>query len=353
MNILFNVTTRRGILSILPLMEELRGRGHCIFTLVTTHPSAGLKHPHKFMVGDDEGMTELLDGISEYTIHPSFEGISDLDGMLSDIRRWNIDLHITKGDSGMDRDNMICSGISGRLPHIPIVCQQADYHMRLGRAPHSSHFLTMGQRWSEHLWGVGVPESQTTVVGCIKGDYLRTLDRYPSKYITFVSQMSYTNEEKSRILDTLEEVAVDTGYQLVVKLHPAWIQYDVDEWTWWEERISYRNILTDSINVYSLLQESALSVAAFSNTIYESMIMGVPAVSINISGDTDVYRSSGVDVYTYADLHGKAMELIEGQLSLEDTELLHQWQERQYYTNDGMASQRSDDRIEEIYNDMA
>lgn len=346
MNILFNVTTRRGIISILPLMRELGSRGHGIYTLVTTHPSMGLKYPHRFMVGENSGMLELLDGI-KYTLHSRFETNADLDRMMADITSWGIDLHITKGDSGMPRDAVLCSAIRRRLPGVRILCQQADFHMHVQRPWYSEHFMVMGPRWATYLESQGVSDDIITPVGCIKGDYLRGLPHLSDDYITFFSQMNYSNEVKGHILTALDDMAGDLGKTAVIKLHPAWIHYRVDEWGWWEDRINglYNTLLKDHDDAYELMRHSALVVTASSNTGYEAMIMGIPAVVLNIGESQHWYRNCGVDVYSVDELRPMYDRILAGTY---DTEALSSWQVGQYYINDGLASSRAADMVEGI-----
>ena len=340
MNILFNVSTRRGIISILPLMKELRLRGHNIFTLVTTHPSSGLRHPHKFMVGDDENMCELLDGVTEYEIFPSFDTIR----MMNHVRQWDIDIHITKGDSGMPRDDYICSSLRSVLPGVRILAQQADWHMWIGNHFYSEKFMVMGPRWKEYLIEHGVSEENIDIVGCIKGDYLKTIPHGSDKYITFFSQMDYTENQKINTFNGLEFLAHETCLTLVVKLHPAWVQYNVDEMGWWKKLIGDRSvILTDTADPYECISNSKLTVTAFSNTGYESLIMGVPILIVNIIGRTEFYEGCGVDVYDPGYIAMTGFKILDGNY---DKGKLDRWLLNQIGFTDGSASVRAANCIE-------
>ena len=350
MNILFNVSTRRGIVSILPLMNELKDRGHNLYTLVTTHPSAGLKHPHKFMIGPDADMLELLDGITEYKVYSVFDDFRQMYHVLVDIADWNIDVHITKGDSGLPRDRLLCAGIRSQLPHISIYGVQADWHMHIKHPYYSSKFMVMGQRWMEYLTSMGVPYDNISVVGCIKGDYLLTLPHISDDYITFFSQMTYSDEQKESILVSLNNIATCMNKKLIVKLHPAWEQYNVDEWGWWTDRIKSNNAAHTELRYlddpYELMQNSALVITAFSNTGYEAMIMGIPVVILNISEEQDFYRGCGVDIYSTDDLP----DMVEYAMRDKSYTSLIEWEGRQYHTNDGRASNRAANCIEGWYN---
>jgi len=353
MNILFNVSTKRGIVSILPLMKELGGRGHSIFTLATTHPSAGLAHPYKFMVGENANMLELLEGVAEYTIHPHNDDSADLYGMLSDISGWGIDVHVTKGDSGLARDRVLCSGIRSSFPTVRIIAQQADWHMHIQHPWFSDGFMVMGPRWGRYLVGEGVASTNIVPVGCIKGDYLRTLPRLSREYVTFFSQMTYTDEQKLAILKGLVALTnqggvVEDRSTVIIKLHPAWEQYNVDEWGWWMNAIAdtpgSSNVeLRYKDDPYSLMQRSRLVVTAFSNTGYEAMIMGIPVLIVNISECPELYRDCGVDIYDVEDIKRSATNVLYGYY---DTDKRDRWLHDQIYLNDGKASVRAADVIE-------
>lgn len=351
MRILFNVSTRRGIESILPLMTELGSRGHDLFTLVTTHPSAGLKHPYEFMKGENEGMTRLLDDVTEYTVHSTFCEMA----MLSDIYKWNVDLHVTKADSGMSRDIALCHLVKTYVPGAHVVAQQTDWHMHISNNWYSEMFNVTGAKWKRYLTKRGVDPQHINVTGSIKSDRLLSMYSAPSGYggIPFVvlfAHATYADDERQYIYDELAKFISSMGWRLVIKLHPEHEQYKNRDQERWEGTIKRGPICEHSIltnvNPYELMVDASLVVTSWSNTGYEAMLLNRPTLIVDVGKITDLYAGCGTIVEAKYPM-GKAiasallMDYVRGPL-------YPTWFEDQLYKVDGHTAERAADNIEEF-----
>lgn len=342
-----NVTTRRGLGSILPLLQELEGRGHDVRVLVTTQPSDGLKVPYQFMIGENKQVYSILqENDIRYEVDPNFQP----GAIVGYLKQWSPDVYITKQDSGSPRDNVICQLVRRHLPHTMLVACQCDYHMRINHPSYSSRWMVMGPRWRRHLVEEGIDDDAIEAVGFIRGDYLLSLNKRSTRLITFFSQMLYTDEQKRGILGALYNVARDTNHELVIKLHPAWAQWGTgDEPGWWTNEVS---LLEPSIPVhisefddpYELMLDSACIVTGFSNTGFEAMYMGIPAVLINITGDTAFYNGCGIDVYHPDEIEPMVLSVLNKDPGLYPT--TRSWLLDQVTTIGNGASRRTADLIE-------
>ena len=345
MRIVTNETTKRGMQAISNPIRELTNRGHSVLVIAMAHPADGLKFgAPPFMVDDNVNMLEVLPSKCDVEVMPVY----DRDNIAKIIAHYKPDIYLTKGDTGMARDEYICD--AAKKMGLRVACLQADSHMYIGNHGwYSDTFMVSGWYWGEYLQSRGVPQS--IVVGSVKADYALKYKKngHPNK-IVFFDQMTYSYEQRERILWQLVDIAnsmdpfpnpnfsASVNGEIVIKLHPAWKEYRIPlDMLWPDAAIP----LISDIDSYELMGQS-LVITGFSNTGYEAYYCGSKIVMLNISSYSELYKGCGVDTYSIDTLSEVATKILNDEYNKEQ---LSEWMSN-HYLCDGKSSDRIADYLE-------
>lgn len=358
--VLFAVTTRRGIEAVLPLMQELKTRGHTIQVVAINHPPAGLKYPHEFMVRDDEKMLGLLEGVAATTaVIPEY---NEKDFAVT-VFHLQPDIFVNKGDGGSPRDRGLIA-IFRQISDAPVLCQQVDWHVDFNfTLPMSDYFNVSGGRWKAHLIRRGMAGDRTQVTGYPKSDYLIKYSENVTRRddIVVMSHPDWTPEARDYIKRHMLALQEATGRKIVIKLHPMSEQFRTGDYDYWTESSQETTdmIVTSHSDPYVLMSTAALVVTSWSNSGYEAMQMGASVVIANVGMKEELYAGCGVECRMIPqgagssqimarDLAAMCIRVLCDGLTLEESTAITEWKRNQYYYADGRCSDRAASHIEEV-----
>ncbi|MBN2602740.1 MAG: CDP-glycerol glycerophosphotransferase family protein [Candidatus Thermoplasmatota archaeon] len=171
------------------------------------------------------------------------------------------------------------------------------------------------------------------------------------KIIVFTTENLSENENKRLANIVCKSLKNFTNTQLIIKVHPGETDLKIYKNIAKKVGIDFR-VIRD-INIYEILYISDILITYFSATGLEAMILKKPVITLNPFGGTDPvgYATSGATLIarTVKELKNSiSIVLNENQAITTLIEKMKQYVYKQSYKQDGMATKRVADLIEEM-----
>ncbi len=244
---------------------------------------------------------------------------------------------------------------------IPTICLQ---HGIFGGASHEGlaalpyrHAMVYGEFAAERLRSLLPASSHVAVVGnclydrtnCSFGKHTRTNGSRPAILVAEQDNEGITEAGRPWWIASVCEAAVKLGAEVWLKLHPQERRFT----QWAEVAARWPNVRVfrhGQRPLVELLRDADVMVTLYSTVVLEAVMVGTPAITVNLSGQKDIYPFAGEDgatgVYQHDDIKN-ALQNVLNQTSGAREGDIKRFLTRHIGPRDGASTRRICDIIEE------